>query len=167
MGFWTKERDTFKLNGLYSSSITAKTETLTSENIADSMITFRVEDCYGNPIPKYYIDFYTKDLMFDTSHLTDNRTDEKGLLKLRRNKFSLYTTETDEANLEDMQGNYNDRTYRPILKNAKTIIITISFPKKIIEDYLGDNFYKYKAKKFHLKDKQLFDIETGNKYVMK
>ena len=167
MGFWTKEKDTFQLNGLYSSSITVKTETLTSESSNDSLINFRVLDCYGNPIPKYYIDFYTKDLMFNTSHMTNNRTDEKGILNLRRDKFNLYTTETDEANLEDMQGNYNDLTYRLILQNAKTITITISFPKKIIEDYLGDNFYKYKARKFQLKDKQLFDIETGNKYVMK
>lgn len=167
MGFWTKEKDTLILNGLYSSSITAKTENLTSENPNDSMITFQVQDCYGNPIPGYYIDFFTKDLMFDTSHMTDNRTDKNGILNLRRDKFSLYTTETDQANLEDMQGNYNDLIYRPISQNAKTITITISFPKKIVEDYLDNNFYKYKARKFQLKGKQLFDIETGNKYVSK
>lgn len=167
MGFWTKQKDTFLLSGLYNSSVTAQTETLTTENPNDTLITFQVKDCYGNPIPKYFINFYTQDLMFDTSHLADNRTDDKGILKLRRDKFNFYTTETDEANLENNQGNYNDLTYRPISQNAKTITITISFPKKLIEDYLGDNVYKYKSRKFQLKNKQLFDIETGNKYVMK
>ena len=167
MGFWTKKKDTFLLNALYNSSVTAQTETLTNENSDDSLITFQVQDCYGNAIPKYYIDFYPNDLMFDTSHTIDNRTDDKGILKLRRDKFTLFTTETDEANLEAIQGNYNDLIYRPISQNAKTITITISFPKKIIQDYLGDKFYKYKSRKFQLKDKQLLDIETGNKYVVR
>lgn len=167
MGFWTKQKDTLLLSGLYNSSVTAQTETLTTENLNDTLITFQVKDCYGNPIPKYYIDFYTKDLLFDTSHLTDNRTDDKGILKLSRDKFNFYTTETDEVNLQDNQGNYNDLAYRPISQNAKTITITINFPKKVIGEYLGDNFYKYKSRKFQLKDKQLLDVETGNIYLMK
>jgi hypothetical protein len=167
MGFWAKQRDTFLLSGLYNSSVTARTETLTTENPNDTLITFQVRDCYGNPIPKYFIDFYTMDLMFDTSHLTDNRTDDKGILMLRRDKFNFYTTETDVANLDDNQGNYNDLTYRPIFQNAKKITITISFPKTLIEDNLGDNFYKYKSRKFLLKNKQLLDIEKGNSYMMK
>ena len=167
MGFWTKQKDTFLLSGLYKSFVTAQTETLTNENLSDSLITFQVKDCYGNPIPNYYIDFYTKDLMFDTSHLIDSRTDDKGILKHRRDKFSLYTTETDQANIEDNQGNYNDLIYRPISQDAKTIKITVSFPRKIIQEYLVDNLYKYNSRKFQLKDNQLLDIETGNKYVTK
>jgi hypothetical protein len=167
MGFWTRKKDTLLLSGLFNSIVTAKTEISAFDSTDDSLIIFKVQDCYGNPLSKYHINFFAKDLSFDTSYVGYDITNKEGILKLPQGKFAFYNTESDESNSEDNQGYYNDIIYRPILQKAKTIIITLSFPKKIIHDTWGDSLYKYKLRKFKLSGKQLLDIRSGYQYLKK
>jgi hypothetical protein len=168
MGFWSKKKDVFSLSGLFNSAVVAKTEKSNYYTIDDSLVTFKVVDCYGNLIPNYYFIFFDKNLFPDTSYTTNNITNELGILVVNKNKFTFYTTETDEANTDDNIGLWNDIFYRPISPNAKTIVVTLSFPKYFVKESIdNNNLYMFRLRKFRLKGKELLDIENGNKFIRK
>jgi hypothetical protein len=168
MGFWSKNKNIYALTGLFNLGIVANTEKDNYYNPNDSFLTFKVLDCYGNLIPNYYIDFFDKNLMYDTSSTAINKTNEMGILIVNKNKFAFYTTETDQANTDDNKGSWNDIFYRPIFQTAKSIVITLSFPKYFVKESIdNNNFYLFRFRKFQLKGKELLDIENKNKFLKK
>ena len=162
MGFWQNKSDTFLLSCLYNTDVSARTEYEEKEIDPNTPIHFMVADCYGNPLTGYDISFYKQDLSYDTAY----HTDQNGSFYVKRGKYALYSTESDEANLDyTYQGN-NDMPHRFIAANAKKIHIILGYPKELIkENILLNQFYYYQSKKFVLSNNLLIGLDKQRNIV--
>jgi hypothetical protein len=146
MGFWEKNESQYYLTGFTKTSIEVYTE-LSYEKRSDSIVTFKVHDCYGNPIEGYYIYFYDQILYPDTSSF-DPRTNSKGILQIKEGKFMWFYTETDETNREDIGGSYSDIVFRRLPYNVKSVSIILCYPKNSTTPPTPANFYYFKNEIF-------------------
>jgi hypothetical protein len=116
-----------------------------------------VADCYGNPLKGYDVSFYKQDLSYDTTY----DTDINGILTIKRGQYALYSTESDEANLDYGTQSMADMPHRPIAVNAKQIDVILCYPKEQVkENILRNLLYHYQSKKFVLNKNLLIGLDT-------
>ena len=162
MGFWEKNKSQYHLTGFVKSSIDVYTE-LSYEKPSDSIVTFKVHDCYGNPIGGYYIYLYDQNLYPDTSSF-DPRTNSKGILQIKDGKFMWFCTETDETNREDIRGSYSDLVFRRLPYNIKSVTIILCYPKNSTTLPTPDNFNYFMKEVFVRERTMLGQPDSKLKY---
>jgi len=157
-GKWLKRNGNLILYPEVKELCRVKITAVNEVNKIDSLITFKTLDYLSNPISKYTLFFYDKDMK-----QYEYFTNDDGIIKIAKDKFLGYIP-IDEYNNLGLGSSLND--FMHILGNKNsTITLTLNYPDNILRQRINFAPFSYLGDEFKISTKGLRSIKS--KLVLK
>jgi len=141
-GRWISEKGVTRLLPCNKENNSIKPTLIQADfKVDDTSQVLKIVDCFSKIMPYYSITLYDS-----IGRFFQYWADEKGVIKINKNKFKSFFTE-DEISEFDFRNNILDYAH-PLLTNKSGIIVTFNYPVEILRDRPSTQSTDYRGAEF-------------------